>query len=80
MLGEIWSAARLGNEKEHVERLSDGHGGERSWEGWRKIGLYREAGDADREASVLMEVDLFQEVGQLGLECLVRSQRGQGVR
>ncbi len=73
MLSDIWNAGRLGSDgRERVERLSNGHGEERSWEGWRKIGLYVED-EEDGEVPFLMEVELFRDVGELGLECLVNA-------
>ena len=72
MLADIWSAGRLGaDDREHAQRLSDGHGKERSWEGWKRIGLYVEGGKAEAEPPLIMEVELFRGVGELGLECLV---------
>lgn len=44
----------------------------RNWLGWRRLGLIDDIdeGDAD-EPAYLLEVDLFRDVGELGLECLV---------
>ena len=70
MLAEIWQAGRLGvDDHGPVERLKGGHGNKRTSAGWRKIGLYVDGEEG--EAPFLMEADLFRDVGDLGLECLV---------
>jgi len=45
----------------------------RDWLGWRRLGLIDDVdeGEVD-EPTYLLEVDLFRDVGELGLECLVR--------
>lgn len=84
MMAEIWHVGRLGdglaiNRDSFVETI-DGQDGDmtpkrfsdiagRSTAGWRKIGL---VGDDEDEASAHMaELELFRDVGELGLECLV---------
>ena len=49
-------------------------GDNRSLAGWRKIGLYADWENPEAEAPFIMEVDLFSDVGELGLECLVSRQ------
>lgn len=72
MLSDIWRAGRLGVSDPDNRRFSEDQGtSERSWEGWRKIGLTVEEEDGEGEAPFLMEVDLFRDTGELGLECLV---------
>ena len=72
MLSDIWNAGRLDTDGgERMERLTDGHSGHRSWAGWRKIGLHADGEDPEADAPFLMEVDLFRDVGELGLQCLV---------
>jgi hypothetical protein len=44
-------------------------GGERDWAGWRRIGLGQEGDELQEEP--LSEGELFRNVGDLGLECLV---------
>jgi engulfment/cell motility protein 1 len=83
MLNEIWHVGRLGEESRQsgVETIVNGNAGAqvttntiagRDWLGWRKLGLIHdiEEGDVD-EPAYLVEVDLFRDVGELGLECLV---------
>ena len=84
MLNEIWHVGRLGevsrqpglktitnggNYAEHSTSMMAG----RDWLGWRRLGLIDDIdeGDVD-EPAYLLEVDLFRDVGELGLECLVR--------
>ncbi|ORY33129.1 hypothetical protein BCR39DRAFT_521383 [Naematelia encephala] len=68
MLSEIWHAGRLDNNKiDGTPKIQSG--GERTWEGWRRIGLWPEF-EGDDVPAFLMEVDLFRDVGELGLECL----------
>jgi hypothetical protein len=74
MLADIWSAGRLSSDqREESERLSDTHGNERSWEGWKKMGLHVDGEEGQGDAPSLGEIDLFRDVGELGLECLVRA-------
>lgn len=71
MLAEIWRAGRLGDTRYETERL--GHPGEdteRNQDGWRRLGLYVEEQEEDGEGPFL-EIDLFRDTGELGLECLV---------
>jgi hypothetical protein len=46
-------------------------GSERTSEGWKRIGLY--ADEEDPTTGPFSEVDLFQDTGELGLDCLVSS-------
>lgn len=85
MMAEIWHVGRLGDNlaldrDSFVEtvssrdsdvtpkRYSDIAG--RSTAGWRKIGLVVDDDD-DGELSHMAELELFRDVGELGLECLV---------
>jgi hypothetical protein len=72
MLVDIWAHAHLGDARSTGVgggEVPSGLGGQRSLDGWRKIGLgYDEAEDQHRFA---METDLFRDTGELGLECLV---------
>lgn len=85
MMAEIWHVGRLGEDlaldrDSFVEtvngpdgdvtpkRFSDIAG--RSTAGWRKIGLVGD-NDGDEESSHMAEFELFRDVGELGLECLV---------
>ncbi|WVQ81129.1 hypothetical protein IAT38_003251 [Cryptococcus sp. DSM 104549] len=79
LLQEIWEAGRLDRpaesegpegEKEVLKGYGLGMGeveagGQRSMEGWRRIGL----GEGE-EIGLVQETDLFRDVGELGLECL----------
>ncbi|RSH95186.1 hypothetical protein EHS25_000272 [Saitozyma podzolica] len=71
MLVDIWAHAHLGDARSNGVgggEVPSGLGGQRSLDGWRKIGLgYDEAEDQHRFA---METDLFRDTGELGLECL----------
>jgi hypothetical protein len=86
MLNEIWHVGRLGEglhaqpietilpnaAANEAEASTSGLAG-RSWVGWWKLGLISDSGD---EAEVedrahLLEAELFRDVGELGLECLV---------
>jgi hypothetical protein len=83
MLNEIWHVGRLGEEIRqpgletitnggtHAEHSTNIIAG-RDWLGWRRLGLIDDIdeGDVD-EPAYLLEVDLFRDVGELGLECLV---------
>jgi engulfment/cell motility protein 1 len=83
MLTEIWHVGRLGEETRqpgletitnggtHAEQSTSMIAG-RDWLGWRRLGLIDDIdeGDVD-EPAYLLEVDLFRDVGELGLECLV---------
>ncbi|WVF65412.1 hypothetical protein IAT40_000139 [Kwoniella sp. CBS 6097] len=70
MLRELWDSGRLGIDQD--DNASDGHsythghGAARHAAGWRKIGL----GDAEEETGIVTEMDMFRDVGELGLECL----------
>ena len=64
------------------ERLSDDRDsaaaqvGGRTWASWRRIGLWVDEGtELGDETDPLLEVELFRDVGELGLECLVREKR-----
>jgi engulfment/cell motility protein 1 len=85
MLNEIWHVGRLGEETRQpgLETIINGvHHADystntiagRDWLGWRRLGLIDDIdeGDVD-EPAYLLEVDLFRDVGELGLECLVSS-------
>jgi engulfment/cell motility protein 1 len=83
MLNEIWHVGRLGEEarqpgletmtngNDHADHSTNTIAG-RDWLGWRRLGLIDDIdeGDVD-EPAYLLEVDLFRDVGELGLECLV---------
>ncbi|KAK4688356.1 hypothetical protein P7C73_g1754, partial [Tremellales sp. Uapishka_1] len=60
MLAEIWAAGKLGEPAARVPN-------ERNREGWKRMGL--ESGK-EEEPPFMMEVDLFKDVGVLGLQCL----------
>jgi hypothetical protein len=76
-LEEIWHAGRLDQEETHSlasprPSMQDYHsmrsaGGQRTWEGWRRMGLSIDYVDA---TDPLSETELFRSVGELGLECL----------
>jgi hypothetical protein len=83
MLNEIWHVGRLGegSRQSGLETITNGgtHAdystnpiAGRDWLGWRRLGLIDDIdeGDVD-EPAYLLEVDLFRDVGELGLECLV---------
>jgi hypothetical protein len=85
MMAEIWHVGRLGDklalDLDSVVETIDGPDGDvtpkrysdiagRSTAGWRKIGLVGEDDD-DGESSHMAELELFRDVGELGLECLV---------
>jgi len=83
MLNEIWHVGRLGEELRQPGLETITNGGNyaepstnmiagRDWLGWRRLGLIDDIdeGDVD-EPAYLLEVDLFRDVGELGLECLV---------
>jgi hypothetical protein len=86
MLADIWRAGRLGQPVEPGEVTNDrasrwgssnGHtavyDSERNWQGWKRIGLETE-NDGDHEGPMpFLEVELFRDVGDLGLDCLVSS-------
>ena len=73
-LDEIWRAGRLdveetGSVSSPRPSMQDYQStGLRTWEGWRKMGLAIDYVDA---TDPLSETDLFRNVGELGLECLV---------
>ncbi|KAK8844114.1 hypothetical protein IAR55_006908 [Kwoniella newhampshirensis] len=74
MLREIWDAGRLGSADDGTgsgrgsSGFGHGHGVVRNWAGWQRMGLYLDGDDS--EPPFLMEVELFRDVGELGLECL----------
>jgi engulfment/cell motility protein 1 len=84
MLNEIWHVGRLGETtrpQPGLETMMNGHDhpdlppnsiAGRDWLGWRRLGLIDDVdeGEVD-EPAYLLEVDLFRDVGELGLECLV---------
>lgn len=71
MMGEVWRAGRLGDTHIEMERLGQlRHETGRTQEGWRKLGLAVEDQDEDGVGPFL-EVDLFRDTGELGLDCLV---------
>ena len=75
MLGDIWALGRLGESSAPgMERLSADTNVtvKRSWAGWRRIGLWvNDESGFGEETDPLLEVELFRDVGELGLECLV---------
>lgn len=86
MLNEIWHVGRLGESsynQQGVETiLPNGHDKNafhstglagRSWVGWWKLGLVGDQADETEaeERAYLLEAELFRDVGELGLECLV---------
>jgi len=84
MLNEIWHVGRLGETSRSqpgLETIVNGNSpadfplntiAGRDWLGWRRLGLIDDVdeGEVD-EPAYLLEVDLFRDVGELGLECLV---------
>jgi engulfment/cell motility protein 1 len=86
MLNEIWHVGRLGessNNQPGMETVLPNGNGEntshsaglvgRSWVGWWKLGLIGDQADdaGGEERAYLLEAELFRDVGELGLECLV---------
>lgn len=84
-MSEIWHVGRLGEtvsfERDSLLETVNGEDGDvtpkrysalagRSIAGWRKIGLMTE-GDDERDSAQTAELELFRDVGELGLECLV---------
>ncbi|KAK6906154.1 hypothetical protein I203_100138 [Kwoniella mangroviensis CBS 8507] len=68
MLRESWEYGRLAQEQDLA--TSNGHrktGMARTAAGWQKIGLCL---DGEDEAGFMMEMEMFRDVGELGLECL----------
>ena len=78
MLSDIWRVARLGEvDKAGQEVMADVNdddfGSDRNWAGWKRIGLWVDDEVEDGEARMpFLEVELFRDVGDLGLDCLVR--------
>lgn len=87
-MAEIWHVGRLGEdlalERDSIVETINGQDGDvtpkrysdiagRSTAGWRKIGLVDDADD-DGESAHMAELELFRDVGELGLECLVSQQ------
>lgn len=76
MLAEIWRAGRLSDTLVEMERV--GHQDEitdRAQEGWRRLG-FNVADQEEGGAGPLLATVLFQDTGELGLECLVGSENG----
>lgn len=86
MLNEIWHVGRLGESSDNqpgMETVLPNSNGEntshsaglvgRSWVGWWKLGLIGDQADdaGVEEPAYLLEAELFRDVGELGLECLV---------
>lgn len=84
-MAEIWHVGRLGEDlaldRDSFVETVNGQDGDvtpkrfsdiagRSTTGWRKIGLLVSDND-DEESSHMAELELFRDVGELGLECLV---------
>jgi hypothetical protein len=73
-LDEIWHTGRLDIEESSIlssprPSMQDYQStGNRTWEGWRRMGLAIDYVDA---TDPLSETELFRSVGELGLECLV---------
>lgn len=45
---------------------------QRTWRGWRRIGLWVDGDEGlNNDSGPLLEVELFRDVGELGLECFV---------
>jgi engulfment/cell motility protein 1 len=74
MIEEIWQQGRLAEVERGMELVqTEPHATARSPEGWRRIGLHVEdGGDEGDGLSMYLETELFKDVGDLGLECLVR--------
>nr|XP_031861447.1 uncharacterized protein CI109_003051 [Kwoniella shandongensis]KAA5528519.1 hypothetical protein CI109_003051 [Kwoniella shandongensis] len=76
LLREIWDAGRLSATDDGTgtgsagdsSGFGHGHGVVRNWAGWKRMGLCLDGDDS--EPPFLMEVELFRDVGELGLECL----------
>lgn len=71
MLQDIWRVGGLGDTSgmEHVQ--SEHVVSERHAEGWKRIGLEVEEAEDEHGLGDFLEVELFRDVGELGLECLV---------
>ncbi|WWC91077.1 uncharacterized protein L201_006018 [Kwoniella dendrophila CBS 6074] len=73
MLRELWEYGKLGGHEEGDDVSSIGHGQigrtamARTALGWKKMGLCQ---DGEENAGFLMELEMFRDVGELGLECL----------
>lgn len=69
MLKGIWNIGKLGEGVLDLERRASGEseqGDRRGWLGWKRLGWVGE------EVVNISETGLFNDVGELGLECLVR--------
>lgn len=82
MLSEIWHVGRLSHSndlqsREMIQEAGQTPAGavDRDWTGWRKIGLVVDDPEAGENGGFpfLIEAELFRDVGELGLECLVSS-------
>lgn len=77
MLAEIWDAGSLGAEPGNLTPRSPMRGTSheqptqhnRHQAGWHRLGLTADNDDGG-DKPFLMEVELFRDVGELGLECL----------
>lgn len=69
MLADIWRLGRLGEDIPGMEVVKRYSGLGRTAEGWRRIGLV--GVEDNNEEGPFLEVELFRDVGELGLECLV---------
>ncbi|WRT69192.1 uncharacterized protein IL334_006176 [Kwoniella shivajii] len=75
LLREVWDLGRLGTDIDENTTSNSGHahshtsrnGAARNAIGWKRIGLCE---DGEEDAGFLMEMEMFRDVGELGLECL----------
>ncbi|ORX39155.1 hypothetical protein BD324DRAFT_618673 [Kockovaella imperatae] len=72
MLNEIWTTGQLGQGSGNdAVTVSEAASQNRNWAGWKRIGLWvDEESGLGEESDPLLEVELFRDVGDLGLECL----------
>ncbi|WWC72975.1 uncharacterized protein I206_106939 [Kwoniella pini CBS 10737] len=67
MLRELWEYGRLGQPEQPSPGQMRKTGMARTAAGWKRIGLCQ---DGEEEAGFLMELEMFRDVGELGLESL----------
>jgi engulfment/cell motility protein 1 len=76
MLTDVWHVGRLGSTANPGSSDGDmenfgSRSGERNLEGWRRLGLGAERDAGEYNGQAFGEAELFEDVGELGLECLV---------
>ncbi|WWC63902.1 uncharacterized protein I303_106507 [Kwoniella dejecticola CBS 10117] len=67
MLRELWEYGKLGQQEQPSPGQMRKTGMARTAAGWKRVGLCQ---DGEEEAGFLMELEMFRDVGELGLECL----------